>query len=324
MDTSELPTVVYIAGYGRSGSTVLDLILGASDSIAAVGELFMFFRPSETRNCSCGSPVAECPFWSEVRRVYQARHLVDSRLYVPGNKGDRGFRFRQKIEGMFVPLWPSPEVRDEYVRHERALLAALEHVSGRHMIVDSSKTAVEVAWRPTALMQYCGAKVKLIHLVRDGRAVMWSVMRGCNRKLEQRDADPRLSFPRLRSVLGWTLANLAAWQQGRQLPKENVLAVSYEDLARDPAAELTRIGQFLELDLSPVIARIEAREPLAAGHSISGNRLRHTGLVEIREDDEWRGRLPWSARLVYWLLGWPAHLMFVRSRRPALVPAQKV
>lgn len=210
MDAPELPTVVYIAGYGRSGSTVLDLILGASDQAVAVGELFMFFRPAETRTCSCGRSVAECPFWSEVRSVYQARHLADSRLYVPGNHGDRGLRFRQKIEGFFVPLWRSPEVRDEYTRHERALLAALQHVSGRHVIVDSSKTAVEVAWRPASLVKYCGANVKLIHLVRDGRAVMWSVMRGCNRKLEQGDADPRLSFPRLRSVLGWTLANLAA------------------------------------------------------------------------------------------------------------------
>jgi hypothetical protein len=312
-DAPSLPTVVYLAGYGRSGSTVLDLLLGASGGAVAVGELFMFFRPDETQGCSCGKPVGECPFWRDVRAKYE--ELLGEKDAAQ----DLGLAFRSRVEGLFAPLAGlfAGKLRGEYARHQRALVQAIAEVkgpvSGQPRVVDSSKTAVEVAWRPAALAR-CGLSVKMIHLVRDGRGVMNSVLRGCNRKLERGDADPSLSFPQLRSVIGWSLANFAAWVQGWRLGPGNTLRVSYEDLTADPAGELSRIGAFLGLDLAAVIERLARREVIPPAHSISGNRLRHTGVVEVREDDAWRTELPFSARLVYWLFGWPAHLLFVRRR----------
>src|SRR5690554_2882613 len=57
--------VIYIAGYGRSGSTVLAAVLGSHPEIVSAGELAAaadeWFDPA--RCCSCGRPYAGCEFW---------------------------------------------------------------------------------------------------------------------------------------------------------------------------------------------------------------------------------------------------------------------
>ena len=60
--------ILYIAGYGRSGSTVLNIILGNHSSITSVGELS--FLPEDWTNhhrvCSCGAPYHTCEFWKDL------------------------------------------------------------------------------------------------------------------------------------------------------------------------------------------------------------------------------------------------------------------
>src|SRR5688572_19952802 len=66
---STKPTVLYIAGTGHSGSTVLSFILNTHPEIFAIGEMhappFPADRPSE-RMCSCGETVVNCPFFSSM------------------------------------------------------------------------------------------------------------------------------------------------------------------------------------------------------------------------------------------------------------------
>ena len=60
--------VLYIAGTGRSGSTVLANILGEVDGVFAAGEVRYLWQRGlkEGRLCGCGLPVRECPVWSKV------------------------------------------------------------------------------------------------------------------------------------------------------------------------------------------------------------------------------------------------------------------
>src|ERR1700722_7728096 len=62
------PLVVYLAGTGRSGSTVLANILGEVDGVFAAGELRYLWQRGlkEGRLCGCGLPVRESPVWSRV------------------------------------------------------------------------------------------------------------------------------------------------------------------------------------------------------------------------------------------------------------------
>jgi len=64
--------LVYIAGVARSGSTVLDSILGNHPLIQSVGELARLASDGWVQNfyCSCGKPSQECPFWVAVHEAW--------------------------------------------------------------------------------------------------------------------------------------------------------------------------------------------------------------------------------------------------------------
>ena len=63
-----MPQVVYVGSWGRSGSTLLDLVLGQIPGFVSVGELrYLWERGlAERQLCGCGRPVTGCPFWGAV------------------------------------------------------------------------------------------------------------------------------------------------------------------------------------------------------------------------------------------------------------------
>ncbi len=62
------PAIIYIAGNGRSGSTLLDMLLGSLPNLWTVGEANVIPWEFEKRDakCGCGKSLYECPFWTEV------------------------------------------------------------------------------------------------------------------------------------------------------------------------------------------------------------------------------------------------------------------
>src|SRR3954453_2028087 len=64
---------LYIMGRGHSGSTILDILLGAGAAIESVGEVVSGLEYYHRRvRCACGPLMRECPFWAEVRRHFEA------------------------------------------------------------------------------------------------------------------------------------------------------------------------------------------------------------------------------------------------------------
>ena len=65
--------IILNAGFGRSGSTLLDNVLGQTQGFFSSGELgnlWDFARPS-ARVCACGTRLRECPTWNGIfRRLY--------------------------------------------------------------------------------------------------------------------------------------------------------------------------------------------------------------------------------------------------------------
>ena len=62
------PQVLYVGGWGRSGSTLLSHLLGRLPEMVAVGELRYVWQAGVSGNelCGCGEPFDECPFWVAV------------------------------------------------------------------------------------------------------------------------------------------------------------------------------------------------------------------------------------------------------------------
>src|SRR5204862_6576366 len=64
---SDVP-VLYIGGWGRSGSTLLAHVLAEVPGFVSVGELRYVWQagPEANELCGCGLPFDECPVWTAV------------------------------------------------------------------------------------------------------------------------------------------------------------------------------------------------------------------------------------------------------------------
>jgi Sulfotransferase family len=279
--------VVYIAGYGRSGTTVLDILLGQSPAVVGVGELAGLARHVWPGNefCSCGQRVRECPFWSRVVR----RWLGDKLALLP-----RYAALQKKMENLAavatrsVGLALSKNEFAEYASLSRRLISAVSDEAGGAVVVDSSK----VPGRALALSMIPALDLHVVHLVRDGRGVAWSLLKRFSRDLPagiQKEIMPRSVF---RTAVRWSAVNLATEWMCRRGSGKGSMRLRYEDLSEAPEAAIAKIESFLSLDYSDLRERLLHRELFSASHQLAGNRLRMQGPISVRPDTSWVTEMP--------------------------------
>jgi hypothetical protein len=196
-----MAALIYIGGFGRSGSTLLEYFLTCDPKVVACGEVTRHARRVHTRRpCTCGRSAMDCPVWGP----FQAQ--------------------RKGVD----PL-----------DHRPLTLALLERVSSQYSaMVDSSKTAWGSTLIPFQLQKELGANFLLVHLVRDPRAVCWSTVRAMNEEEGSPHGSPLVRC--LETAVGWITANLACEQFGRRHP-ERYLRLRYEDLIGTPRQAIKEI-----------------------------------------------------------------------------------
>ena len=172
------------------------------------------------------------------------------------------------------PFWADhlPELEREtgrdYRRFRRGTWTRIGDALSKDVVVDLSKTRV---WRHTR--RWRDPEVGTILLVRDSRGVMASAAR------KGKDlAEP------LRKHKKW----MKRLQRFVAKKKDRGLVVHYEDLCRDPKAELERICTFLGLEFEPAMLR-PADQVHHFVHSSASGYLKASN--EIRRDERWREEL---------------------------------
>jgi hypothetical protein len=283
--------VLYIGGSGRSGSTLLDLMIGQVGGCCSVGELSSIWIRGLVENelCGCGTPFGSCPFWSQVgeeafggwnrvdpKRIGRLQATVDRTRYIPL---------------MLAPTAPAL-YRARMARYAEVLgrlYGAIHRVSGAAVIVDSTK-------RPSTgflLRKVPRLELRLIHLVRDSRGVAHSWTKEV-RKPEVVERDAYLdTYNPFRMGIRWVMYNSLIDLLGLDPAIPSGL-VRYEDLVRHPHRMVRRILELAGLTLADEdLAGIGSGwVRIAAAHTIAGNpmRFRH-GRVPLRVDEEWRRQL---------------------------------
>lgn len=310
--------VLYIAGTGRSGSTVLANILGEVDGVFAAGEVRYLWQRGlkESRLCGCGLPVRECPVWSQV--LARAGYLDDSaRVDAVLRMLQRTGRIRNLpgilAGGVFHGLDPA---RSEAYAGERATLgelyAAMAGVTGSRVIVDSSKLPAYA----NVLAATPGIDLHVVHLIRDprGAAHSWAS------KKELGDGAAKSHMEQIgpaKSAVLWDVWNVAGGALFHGGP-DRYLRLRYEDFVADPPAAVRRILAMVGLEDAelPFVNGNEART--SANHSVAGNpdRLRH-GQITLRSDDRWRTAMAPSDRRLVSALTSPLLLRYGYPLRPA-------
>jgi hypothetical protein len=290
-------TVLYIAGSGRTGSTLLDRILGQLDGFFSAGELCNLWERGlvARRKCGCGQSVDRCVIWSAVvRRV----------LGSTGELGNAGLlaattRERLRVRRLGSVLRQSPDISDEFSMTLGRLYEAIQIETGCRVIVDSSKSPVYAE----LLGSVPNVNLFVVHLVRDPRATAYSFRR--RRQLPD-FGDERLMVQQRPLV---TARRWAKWQALTELlgrrRRTRYLRLRYEDLMHDPQTALNRV-----LNLVGETAELPFRDSstvyLRATHSVSGNPNRFTvGEVNLRIDDEWLAKIRFRDALAVTAVTWP-------------------
>jgi len=266
--------ILYVLSDVRSGSTLLDQLLGAHPEILSLGELHWLpayvredrelYNPVHPLVCACGEPVTTCAFWKEVSAAMS--QPLDSLQLRPkyfrwrGQGSDKN-RLGARIAYLprrFIQRYPAtfmhPVVQRFFggpalVRDSLSLADAIFKVSGNRYIVDSSKSS----FRFRTMYDRQPNRVRAVVLVRDYRAVVHSKLkRGQTLK---------------GAAIGWRRTMLQIGAHTAGLSSEHGYRLKYEALCEDPERELRRICDFLDLEFTPAMLQ----RPTQDVHHIGGS-----------------------------------------------------
>lgn len=293
--------MLYIGGWGRSGSTLLECVLARVEGTVALGEVVWLWERGLRRDelCACGEPFGSCPFWREVGdTAFGGWDKVDpDRMAVLKDAVDRQRRIPQSVRRR-----PSASFRAravEYAEHFDRVHRAAAAVSGARVVVDSSKEV------PTALVlsHLDDHDLRVLHIVRDSRGVAYSWSKVVARP--EAGGEPMPQFSAARSTALWLSGNLSV--QGLVHRGVPVTRVRYEDLVAEPGATVERAWRQLALPGDPQVPMVDGSTiDLRPTHSVAGNPMRfRTGLTQLRPDEAWRTELPAADRRLVTAMSYP-------------------
>lgn len=290
-----MTNVVYIMGHGYSGSTLLTFLLGTHPRIATIGELGIAphakdqFTP-EDYLCSCKAPIRECGFWRRVREEMARRGHdfdiwdADLEFRAPGG-GVSDVLLRAVQRGPLletardIGLRVVPKARHEMHRvlsRIESLIESVLKIKGSNTFLDSSKRPE----RAVFMRRIPSLDMRVIHLVRDGRAVSWSNIKN-------------LGLGPQEAARSWVGDNVAAERARRYFPADRWMTLRYEDLCANPDETLYQIHKFAGLPLTNGFHFFRD-----ADHHIIGNRMRLSATSEIKLDESWKQALQPEQRAV--------------------------
>ena len=248
------PGLLLIRGLGHSGSTILDLALGAHPQLIGLGEAVrVLVRPRLgeehkgpqqlrgdlrfERRCTCGELAGDCPVWGPLL------------AWLPAHD-DRPLA--EKLNRLIEPLTAtSPRWMVESFQADEQLLEA----------------------------QALGRPVRVIQLTRDVRSWVHSESR---RGVERHGRGGTVGW---RSMLRWWRIN-RRWEQRLNRSGCAVFRLGYEELALAPEQALRQLCAWLEVGFDPAMLQPGLN---SSSHIVSGNRMRFDpGQCQaIRYDAAW-------------------------------------
>jgi hypothetical protein len=294
------PRVLYICGWGRSGTTIVDRVLGAVPGFVSVGELRSLWDADPTvQRCGCGAAVARCPLWGPILSSmsaasgYTPRTVLSMRDEVARSRHLLRLRWAAHHPRRTIP--PVASYGDVLEGIYRVVLAS----TGSGIVIDSSKHPAEallLAGRPNV-------DLTVLHLVRDPRGVAYSWNRGGSEAVPaggSGDRPPRRGA--VSSSAWWTAWNGATEALIRPLLGSRYISLRYEDVMADPRQQLGNVIQRLGGSIADLPLVNGNEIVLGPSHTVAGNPSRmRTGPMHLATDRQWETKMTsadtWRATL---------------------------
>ena len=120
------PRILFVGGEGRSGTTLLDQLLGQVPGVASTGELFAIWEHGvlDDDRCGCGAPFSACPVWSavgelafggwdraEASHAYEVRRALVRDRFAPWLLHRRAWRTRPQEGDQFLAMLDRLSIR---------------------------------------------------------------------------------------------------------------------------------------------------------------------------------------------------------------------
>lgn len=262
-EIADLPDVLYVMGTGRSGTTILEVLLTNDDSLCGTGELKHIFRDGYLRDlpCACGKQGSQCELWSGVLR---------SARWSPEDCA----RYGAAIEALeshrnFPRVLLGAIDRNDASLHEQAtteILRSVRRLTGSRVVVDSSKYPA----RALLLARMYPNKVRVLCITRSAAGLIAAFQ-----KKNDGEQHPKSRW----AASAYFLYVLLCMRLVRARLGDRCLTIRFEDLNRDPIAVLSRIEAWSGISLARARAKIASGDSFQVGHIVTGNRLRKKGRV---------------------------------------------
>jgi len=256
--------ILYVMGTGRSGSTILEILLSANDEVCSVGELTYIFKDgyAADETCACGAAFRDCDFWRSVQ----------GRLSLSPCESHQYAGLFHNIDwhmGFFKLIFRcvSRENVSSYNRINEMLYEACASVTGKKVIVDSSKYPA----RALMLHRLFRSSVKIICLTRSPGGLLNAFQKA---GVEQPAKSPFAVFAYYSFVL--LCCRLVS------LITKNVLFITFEELKTLPVETIRKIEKFTGISFEQTIQTLEENAAFTPGHIITGNRLRKQKSIYFR------------------------------------------
>ena len=246
--------VIYIAGYGHSGSTLLDMILGSNEGCFSAGELTFITRDTIMEEyCSCNQKISKCKVWSEVIKLWEKNRQISYQQYHQLHW--RFERNKTTFRTFINRFFPSAEFKS-YCLATLQLFQAIKKITGRSVIIDSSKTPQRVA----VLSEIVDLQV--IHICRDFTGVLNSAKGSTIKDIKagiEADSPPRRTW---KVVLDWLVTNFATEIFCLGVPSQKIL---YRNFVQAPEQVFNSF---------PLLKSVKNKQGFSAPHMLAGNVIR--------------------------------------------------
>lgn len=253
--------IVYIAGAGKSGSTMLDTILGTLDKSFSGGELVFYTSKGLINHeyCACGATVPNCEIWGEVAKEWEGKRKLSLEEF---DRLNLHFHYTKNIHKLvYQYFFPSKKFED-YIHDTKILFDIIFDKTGKNFIVDSSKLPARIL-----ILRKIGYRIRVIYLKRRFTSVLNSNRKSLKKNLKaglEHDIIPRSFLSVLKEWLSYhILINLFSIGNKK-------VNIKYESIIYDLKNEINKVRKTKEKDE----VLLDNRGPFYPRHLVAGNKIR--------------------------------------------------
>lgn len=259
-DNREKIKIIYILSTGRSGSTILDMLIGSSEKVWTLGEVLLLnfeVQKNETP-CGCNEPVSQCEFWTPFILQNTQNGLLNRICKFRDSEG-RGKLLRFKyLKFILGKKKLDLEKHKDYFSANKQLYTyaykEANKIKETHYLVDCSKDLYRLL-----LLQSSGLfDIKVIHLTKSVSNFTYSLTK------------PDFGFLNtIRTSAKWLVQNYLMLKICNRFIEKSI-HIKYVDLVKNPKSTIKSISEKLDLNLT--LKNTNFRSQI--NHGIAGNMSR--------------------------------------------------